>query len=143
MIAPLLILFAVGAVIAIQAIVNSALGKSLGLPTFSVVFTIIQLLCAMPWYLASGKAIRLDTLAQVPVWQYLGAMLGVVGLLGLAHGTAKVGAFAAMITLVAGQLLMALFVDHYGWFGAAVQSISVWRVIGFTLVLVGLALVRL
>ena len=61
---------------------------------------------------------------------------------GAAYAAPKLGV-ATLLTLgVASQLMMAVALDHYGAFGMARQSISLSRVAGIALVILGAVLVR-
>jgi transporter family-2 protein len=49
----------------------------------------------------------------------------------------RIGVATVVVMLVAGQLAMALLLDHFGWIGLPVREISPMRLTGVALVLVG------
>ncbi len=51
------------------------------------------------------------------------------------------GALVFFVCIIAGQLLGAMLADHFGAFGLTVREISLPRVMGLVLVLVGAVLV--
>ena len=138
---PFCILLVTGALIAVQGTANAALGRSLSLPLFTVVFSAIQLatavlalaVCKGPWRYPAGP---------VPLWQYLGAVLGAVILVGMAFGIARLGTFASLVILLVGQLIMGLVIDHMGLFGAQTQLITAPRLLGMALVLAGVFIIK-
>lgn len=54
----------------------------------------------------------------------------------------RLGVFPVMVLLVAGQLLTAVVMDHYGWMGVPRVPLSWSRVLGGILVFAGVLLVR-
>jgi len=42
-----------------------------------------------------------------------------------------------VITLMAGQILVASILDHFGWLGVAQRSMDIQRIIGFAVVMFG------
>ncbi|TIM69216.1 MAG: EamA-like transporter family protein, partial [Mesorhizobium sp.] len=57
--------------------------------------------------------------------------------------TPRIGAAALMAFLVAGQLIAGMLVDRAGFLGVAVREVSLGRVAGAVLLLVGALLIRL
>lgn len=54
----------------------------------------------------------------------------------------RLGTMTVMALLIAGQMVMSLIIDHFGWLGLPVQPISVWRVLGAALLIAGAVLIR-
>ena len=53
----------------------------------------------------------------------------------------RIGVLATALAMIFGNLLMAAIIDNYGWFGVPVTPFGWHRLLGFVLVLAGLALV--
>jgi bacterial/archaeal transporter family-2 protein len=134
-----------GTLIALQAPINAALGRTLGMPVAaaaasfvagSVVFVAIALALSQ----AQGVSIAWRV---PPLWMLLGG-----GLLGAAYVTSvivltpKLGTAATMAFIVAGQLLAGLLLDHLGAFDLAVREITLGRASGAVLLLAGALLIR-
>ena len=49
----------------------------------------------------------------------------------------RLGVAAAIVTIVAGQLLVSTIVDQYGWLGAMARPLDLSRAIGLMVVFVG------
>jgi transporter family-2 protein len=140
---PLLLVFFAGGFIALQAPTNAILGKAGGSPILAALisFAVGTLALAAAW-LATRQ--RLDTVAfrQVPAYAWLGGLYGAIFVSVAAYAAPRIG-IAALITIgIAGQITMALLLDHFGALGLARAPINFGRVIGAVLVLAGVVLVR-
>ena len=139
--AAVLITAAVGGLIALQAPINSMLGKSIG--TFQaalVSFTVGTIaLCGIA--ALSGGLGPIAEIRSVP-WHYL---LG--GLLGAAYVTCvlvtvrTLGAGGITAATIAGQLTMSVLVDRFGWLGVEKEPISAAKVAGILLLAAGTFLI--
>ena len=54
----------------------------------------------------------------------------------------RIGATNALMALVVGQMLLSILIDHHGWLGVPVNSLSSARAAGAGLLLLGLYLVQ-
>ena len=118
-----------GAVIACQAPINSGLGRTVGnleaaLLSFTVGTTALAVIVAL-----AGKG-SYRTLPQAPWWQYLGGLCGVVYLTTSHFAVSRIGATAILAAAVAGQMIMAIVLDRFGWLGLPARSLDWPRVAG-------------
>ncbi len=130
-----------GGLIALQAPINSMLGKSVG--TFQAAFVSFTVgtiaLCGIA--LASGGLGSVGEVRSVP-WHYL---LG--GLLGAAYVTCvlvtvrTLGAGGVVAATIAGQLTFSLVIDRFGLLGLEERPVSLPRVLGVVFLAVGVLLV--
>ncbi len=139
-----IVLIALGGVaIAVQAPINSALGRTLASPlaaatvSFGVGFAALLVLS-----LVSGDGALARTMGA-PAWQLAGGLLGAFYIWVMVSGISSLGALTAIATLIFGQLAAALLVDHLGAFGLAAQPVSFQRLLAVALVGAGLVLSRL
>jgi bacterial/archaeal transporter family-2 protein len=133
---------AVGGAIALQAPINSHLGKSVG--TFQAAFlsfaigTVALLAIAA---LATGGLGGVRHATSVP-WYYLtGGLLGVAYVSTVIVTVRTLGAGGVTAATIAGQLTLAVVVDQFGWLGLAQRSITASRVAGIVLLAAGVFLV--
>jgi transporter family-2 protein len=71
-------------------------------------------------------------------WYTLGAgIFGLIVIGAISYMIPRVGVAASITTVVAGQLLVGVLLDHFGLLGANVRVLDVTRVIGMAVVLVG------
>jgi len=53
-----------------------------------------------------------------------------------------IGVALAFSLAIAGQMLVTLLIDHFGWLGVPEKPINLWRVLGAALITVGVILIR-
>jgi bacterial/archaeal transporter family-2 protein len=134
-----------GIAFSVQGGVNAALARSIGSSliaatvSFSVGTVALTLLAMATGQLApAGGSIR-----QVPVWMWLsGGLLGGVIVYGSVFLVPRLGIAAVASLIIAGQLIAAAVMDHYGLLGLPVHEISALRVLGLLLLVGGAVLVR-
>jgi len=54
----------------------------------------------------------------------------------------KLGVALAFSLIIAGQMIMAIIFDHFGWLGLAIKEISPGKIIGVLLLVAGVVLIR-
>ena len=75
-------------------------------------------------------------------WYALGAgVLGLVVIGAVVYTIPRVGVVGQTFLIVAGQLIIAVVIDHFGWFETAVRPIEPVRLLGMALMSVGIWLV--
>ena len=133
---------AAGGLIALQAPINSTLGRTVG--TFQaafVSFVVGTIALAIVASLARGG---LGQIAEVRglAWYYLiGGLLGAVYVSTVLVTVRHLGAGGVTAATIAGQLTLSVIVDQFGWLGVDRQPISLPRVVGILLLVAGVALV--
>jgi transporter family-2 protein len=75
-------------------------------------------------------------------WHWSGGLLGAVYIVGTIVLAPRLGAATLVAALVAGQMIMSLVIDQYGWVGFAEHPISPLRLLGAALVVGGVVLVH-
>jgi transporter family-2 protein len=132
----LLIGLAGGIAVGLQSPLASILTQKLGV--FESVFIVHiggAIIASIPLLIYGGG--KLNQWRSVP-WYALGAgIFGLVVIAAVSYMIPRVGIAAAIMTIVAGQLLVSALLDHYGLLGAAVRSLDVTRVAGLGVVLFG------
>jgi transporter family-2 protein len=132
----------VGGAIALQAPINSQLGRSVG--TFQaafVSFTIGTVVLAVIASLARGGMGQV-TEARSVAWYYLtGGVLGAAYVTTVLVTVRSLGAGGIVAATIAGQLSMSVVVDHLGWLGVERQPVTALRVVGIALLAAGVYLV--
>lgn len=75
-------------------------------------------------------------------WYMWGAgLFGVALYLTLSLTFPRVGATAALVLIIVGQLVTGVVVDHFGWLGVVPRSADVGRLVGLVVLLVGAYLI--
>jgi bacterial/archaeal transporter family-2 protein len=141
---PIAIVALGGAAIAVQGPLNASLSRSIGSPisataiSFGIGFVVLAAMALIS--AGSGPVLRL---AEVPLWQLAGGLLGAFYVWSVLSNVAALGVFTTMAALILGQVVMAMALDRIGAFGLAVQPISPQRLLAAAMVAGGLILSRL
>lgn len=141
----LLLTTAAGVGLAFQAVINARLSAALGNPIWA---TVVQVGVGLLMLVVVVGATRqpLPALAgttRLPWWIWTGGMLGSAYVLTMIVATRPINNIALMLaTVIVGQTLAALLIDHYGWFGLAIHRLSPSRVLGVMFLLAGVLLIR-
>jgi len=132
----ILIGLAGGIAVGMQSPLASMLTQRLGL--FESIFIVHiggAIIALVPILYYSGG--KLGQWRSVP-WYALGAgVFGLVVIAAISYTIPRVGVAAAITTVVAGQVLMGLLLDHFGLLGAAIKPLGLTRVTGILVVLFG------
>jgi transporter family-2 protein len=128
----------------IQAGLNGKMGRAIESPVFAALISFaVGTLVLFTYALASRIDFASIRQAQDTHWSVWSA-----GFLGAFYVTAaiiltpKLGAALTFSLIVAGQLLMAVIMDHFGLLGVSVQTISWQRAAGIALITAGVILIR-
>ena len=132
---------AVGGLIALQAPINSTLGKATGtMAAAAISFTVgTALLVAI--VMATGHAGDLSGAANVRPVYLTGGLLGAAYVTTVLLTVRTLGAGGVTAATVAGQLTTAVVIDRFGILGLEETPITLPRVIGVLLLFAGTFLV--
>ncbi len=132
-----------GAVLPVQVAVNTLLRRYMGEP---MQVTFVSYLAGMLASLAICLLARYPlpaatALGQTSWWMWIGGCLGTLYVWSTIFATPKIGAALALALTIAGQMIAALFLDHYGAIGLTKYTASPTRIAGVVLVVLGVSLV--
>ena len=134
-----------GACIAAQAPINASLGKALDVPIAAAAFSFLAgavVLCALALLFSHLTSTPINFGAPAP-WTFVaGGLLGAFYVFSNITLTPLMGAAAVMALSVTGQLVGGLFLDKIGFMGMAVREISVGRIAGAVLLVIGAVMIR-
>jgi transporter family-2 protein len=132
---------AVGGLIALQAPINSGLGKATGtFPAAAISFSVGTLLL-VGIVLATGHASEVSGAADVRPYYLIGGLLGAAYVTTVLLTVRTLGAGGVTAATVAGQLTMSVIIDQLGVLGLDKQPITLGRVAGVLLLFAGMLLV--
>ena len=125
-----------GMAIGLQSPMASLISQKLGvLESVFIVHLGGAIIASIPLLIYGGG--KLSQWRNLP-WYALGAgFFGLIVISALSYMIPRVGVAVAITTLVAGQLLVATLLDHYGLLGAAIKPLDLTRIIGMSVVLFG------
>jgi transporter family-2 protein len=132
---------AVGAGFAMQAPINSALGRDIGPLQAAVVSFVAGLIVLIVLALAFGGGF--GRIGDHPVWWHYvaGGVLGAAVVAVTLVSVRTLGSRAMIACLLTGQLAMAAIIDQFGLLGVNQQPLTLTRTIGLVLLGAGVALV--
>ena len=127
-----------------QATVNSKLADSVVSPILAafvsfaagtVVLFVYILLTGVPLSnLAASK--------NAPLVAWVGGFLGAFFVSVMTTVVPRIGVALAFSLAIAGQMLVTLLIDHFGWLGVPVREINPMRVVGAAPITIGVILIR-
>lgn len=127
---------------AIYALLGGILGSPVQATTVSFLIATVAILlfCTFRGKVQLvGKAFG----RQYPWWMWLGGICGATTVFGNAWLVPKIGVGLFAMSLLIGQLVLSLLMEHFGWLGAPKKHISWMQIVGILLMLGGVALIRL
>lgn len=138
-----LLAFTAGGLVALQSGINNTLRSVLRAPvgaaliSFTVGLSVLLILVLITGEgLPSGGALR-----SVPWWGYLGGPCGVVTVAGTILLIPLLGAATTVALNITGQMLMSLALDAESLLGVSHRPLSVERIVGAAIVVLGAVLI--
>lgn len=128
-----------GMAIGTQAAINAALGRTIGVLETAFVSFLIGAACLGGMVVFAGNG-RLGAVVTVPWWQLVGGVLGGFYVFTMVMNVPRLGVAPTITTIVLGQMIMGLVLDHFGWFGVAQSPVTLSRAAAVVLMIVALAL---
>ena len=143
----ILLMVMTGATVAAQTAINAELRvvSDSALWAINISFA-VSMAIGLAVFIAAATTGRLTApspaLWRAPWWIWLGGVPGAMYVLLAVLLTESLGAGLLTAAGIAGQLTTALLIDHYGWFGLPVSRLSIPRMIGGVLLMIGVVLTR-
>lgn len=136
-------LVSAGAVLAVQATINSALARHAGDATFAACISFfVGFLVMACVVVVRGAWPSPGLIANAPAWAWIGGALGGFYITVMIVMLPITGAQTAAMAGILGQLATAMLLDHFGAFGLPVQPVTWARIAGLAMVAGGLLLSR-
>jgi transporter family-2 protein len=80
---------------------------------------------------------RLSEWRSLPWYALCAGVFGLIVIAAISFMIPRIGVAASITAIVAGQLLVGMFLDHFGLLGAAVRPMDLTRLLGMGVVLFG------
>ncbi|MGX1789446.1 DMT family transporter [Bosea sp. NPDC055332] len=144
----MLLALVAGAVLPVQGAINGLLRQDLGAPfvvgTISFVVATLSMITVLlvTLLLMGGAKPQLGGLRTMPWWGWIGAICGATYVTTVFVAIPAIGTAATVGLTVAGQQIVSLFVDRYGWFRLPQREISTLRFAGVVVLLLGVAAIK-
>lgn len=132
-----------GAMITVQSILNSALGKKAGNLGSVLILTVVSIAVLLLLIALFPNTSNFRKLPDFSEWYlYAGGVLGIVILAAPIFLLPRIGATSTLTALVMGQLVLALVIDHFGLFSFPKIEINAVRLTGLVLLVTGALLIK-
>jgi transporter family-2 protein len=140
----LLLAVAVGFLLPVQTGANAELRTYVGHPlatalvsfgvgTVGLIVAVLSLRIPLP---------LAEAWSQSAWWQWSGGLIGSVYIAAVVVLAPRLGAGTLIAAVVGGQMVASIVLDHFGWVGFPVHPVSVVRLIGAALVILGVAFIQ-
>jgi transporter family-2 protein len=144
MLIPLFFAAGVGLAMATQTAVNSQLRQYLNSPIQAAFFSFLVgticlaiMMLVMMW---NGSALKptLSQLNEIPVWLWVGGLLGVYAVTASIYTAPKLGFLTFTGLVLFGQVIMSMLLDHFGLIGVEKNPVNWQRLLGAILIAIGI-----
>lgn len=132
----------VGASLALQIGLNATMSRHVGSPMAAALvnFVVGSLVLFLIVLLGRGSLPLLAGAGGAPWWAWGGGLLGAMFIAASTSFGPLIGGATFLALLVAGQMIAALAIDHYGVLGFPERPVDGWRIAGALLVVAGVFL---
>ncbi len=127
-----------------QAAINIKLADYVESPILSAFISFaVGTLALFLYILATGIPLgNLANAKNAPLIAWLGGILGAFFVASAVILVPKIGVALTFSLIIAGQMLITLFLDHFGFLGVPEKPINLWRILGATFITIGVVLIR-
>lgn len=128
-----------GVAITIQSGINSQLRTQLQHPLLAafISFVVGTVALAILLLFAKDTMPAMSTYSNIEWYKYAGGLLGAFVVTVTLIAVAEIGAGNMFVLVVAGQLITAVLMDHYGVLGMKSNPVNIQKIIGIVLLVAG------
>lgn len=133
-----------GAMMPTQAAINNKLADAVDSPILAAfVSFFVGTVGLLAYVLISGVSLsNLASAKNVPAVAWIGGLLGAFFVTSAVVLVPRLGVALTFSLIIAGQMIVTLIIDHFGLLDVPVKEISLARVGGVVLIMVGVVLIR-
>lgn len=122
-----------GAIVVISRILNTRLSEKVGLLESSFYNYLTGLISALILFALVKDKFTSSQLSTIPIWAYLGGVLGIIIVILSSVVTSKMSSFYITLIIFIGQLFSGIIIDCL-----TIKTIPIQKIIGGLLVILGL-----
>lgn len=131
-----------GIFISLQSVFNSRVGDKIGLLETTVIVHGIGFFVALSLLLGFGWS-GINKIGEVSKIYLLGGAFGVIIVFSVMKGIERLGVAYSISVLIVTQLIVGLFIDSLGLFGAEKINLTYTKPLGLIIMLVGLIIFKI
>lgn len=136
------IVFGAGIGIPMMAAINGNLGARLASPVVATVILMFLGLVLSASYMVFSQGLPRMPVETPPLWTFTGGFFVVFYVLSVTAIAPVIGLGNAIFLVLLGQIIATSTIDHFGLFGAIQSQITLQKLIGIVLMVVGIVLAR-
>ncbi|MFB0637211.1 DMT family transporter [Bacillus rugosus] len=130
-----------GATLSFEGGIYAELGKHIGkLETSFYNFFMGTIIIGLIW-IFWGKG-KLSYVMYAPKWSLIGGLLGGIYLTVIVISVPFVGVGVTMVSVMIGQLLMSMVIEHFGWLGSKKAKVNKEKIFAIVAMLIALILIN-
>jgi transporter family-2 protein len=84
-----------------------------------------------------GGNLRAAASVSIPWYAFTAGLLGLIIVGTIGYTIPRLGLTSALTLVLAGQFLLSVLIEHFGWFGAPVRPLEWPRLVGILILLLG------
>lgn len=139
----ILLAFIAGAALPIQGGLNARMGKAIGSPVYSSLISfLVGSLVLIAYVAITRQPVAWSGIKNVPGFVWLAGAMGAFYVTVIIFAFPRLGPALTFGLVVAGQMFIALILDHFNILVAQQHTINIWRIIGVVLILAGVIIIR-
>lgn len=134
----------VGVAMTVQSGINAQLRTALGYPLLATFLSFLGgiVLLGILLLFSQQQLPAWSVYGEISWYKYIGGFLGAFVVYAVIISVYEVGAANMFLLIVAGQLITALWLDHYGLLGLKESPVTMQKILGILLVVAGAYLVN-
>lgn len=135
---------AAGVMMPTQAAINNKLADAVESPILSAFISFgVGTIALFLYILATGVPLtNLASAKNAPLIAWTGGLLGAFFVAATVTVVSRLEVALTFSLIIAGQMLITLVIDHFGFLGVPVKEINIPRLLGVTLITIGVILIR-
>lgn len=132
-----------GALLPVQAGLNARLGKSIESPVYaSMISFVVGALALIIYISVSRQPVSWSGVVKAPAYVWLAGIMGAFYVTAVVLAFPRLGPALTFGLVVAGQMLIAVFLDHFNVLVQHPHSFNWWRLLGILMIIGGVVIVR-
>ena len=133
--------FVLGIILCLHLAMNGNVGSIVNNPRMgNALFWVIGAITALLIAMTGWDSEFFTRLKEVPLWLLTAGAMGGCLVFAIAWLIPQIGAGPLMIIMLSGQVICGLIFSHYGILGSPVEKLSVIKVIGAIIMVVGVVM---
>lgn len=135
--------FLSGAFLPIQAGMNAKLGKAAANPVYASMFSfVIGIVGIIVYIILTRQTVSWAGVKEAPAYAWIGGLLGAFYVTVIILAFPKLGPGLTFGLVVAGQMIMSVFLEHKNILVTQQNPISYMKILGIILVIAGVVIIR-